>query len=304
MAKKNRNTLKNYFKAGKIPTEQHYEELIDSMLNLQEDGIENSNKDIKVTEGLLMTSGSCLNATSVHYRRFSEGFKIQTSLPFALTVEGPPILIIEGYNFTKMKTIGLMVPFEYKYDAAFTIKLLDQEELRQEIARLSKYPISSELLEVRGKKPDPKDESQEIEATWIVDAKQPTKIVWELITNNQDITKIVESDLTELNTLAGLSIKTNNDQGTAVATSWGTYNPALKLSVEENKMTLLVATGQGDQHISFNMRAIGGKIGYENWYKGWTVSDATEEELSDNPTSEVLQALKDKQWSVDVAYAT
>lgn len=36
--RKDRNTLKEYFKKGKTPTEEHFAELIDSMPNLMEDG--------------------------------------------------------------------------------------------------------------------------------------------------------------------------------------------------------------------------------------------------------------------------
>ena len=130
MAKKPREVLKSYFKTGEIPTQQHYEELIDSMLNLLEDGIENGSKDIKVAEGLLLTPGGCLNAASEHYRSFSAGVKIRTNIPFALTVKGPPLLIVEGYNFTTMQTIGLMVPFEYA-SKDFKITNLGDEDIRK-----------------------------------------------------------------------------------------------------------------------------------------------------------------------------
>lgn len=290
MAKKNREVLKSYFKTGKIPTQQHYEELIDSMLNLPEDGIENGSKDIKVAQGLLLTPGGCLNAASEHYRLFSQGVKIQTKIPFALTVEGPPLLIVEGYNFTTMQTIGLMVPFEYEYDTKdFTISNLNKEDIRQRIARLSTKPISSELVEIQGKKPDPNKENEKIDATWVVDAKQP-ELVWEVITNDQNITQVENRSLTDLNTFAALKIKTDSNGQKATATAWGSYRPPLKLSVEEEKITLLMVLQDTDKknssfRVSFNVRAVGGKKGYEDWYKGWTVTEATEEEISDSEVS-------------------
>lgn len=42
MAKANRETLKGYFKSGRIPTEEQFEALIDSMLNIVDDGMNKS----------------------------------------------------------------------------------------------------------------------------------------------------------------------------------------------------------------------------------------------------------------------
>ena len=51
--------------------------------------------------------------------------------------------------------------------------------------------------------------------------------------------------------------------------------------------------------VSLNVRAVGGKAGYEDWYKGWQVEDATEDDIS----GEALQDPENKQWSVDVDYS-
>jgi DNA-binding transcriptional regulator YhcF (GntR family) len=40
MDKKNRETLKNYFKKGSLPSEKEFANLIDSMLNTIDDGFE------------------------------------------------------------------------------------------------------------------------------------------------------------------------------------------------------------------------------------------------------------------------
>lgn len=45
MNKKNRKTLKNYFKKGNLPTEQHFSDLIDSTLNTIDDGFEKTMED-------------------------------------------------------------------------------------------------------------------------------------------------------------------------------------------------------------------------------------------------------------------
>lgn len=37
MAKRDRNTLKSYFKCGNMPQEEHFSDLIDSVLNLVDD---------------------------------------------------------------------------------------------------------------------------------------------------------------------------------------------------------------------------------------------------------------------------
>lgn len=42
MAKKNRNTLKNYFSKGSLPSESHFSDLIDSMLNMLDEGFDKS----------------------------------------------------------------------------------------------------------------------------------------------------------------------------------------------------------------------------------------------------------------------
>lgn len=42
MAKTNRETLKGYFGSGKIPTGRHFEDLVDSMLNIVDDGMNKS----------------------------------------------------------------------------------------------------------------------------------------------------------------------------------------------------------------------------------------------------------------------
>jgi hypothetical protein len=45
MGKANRNTLKNYFKKGRMPSEQQFTELIDSMLNMVDEGFDKSARD-------------------------------------------------------------------------------------------------------------------------------------------------------------------------------------------------------------------------------------------------------------------
>ena len=48
--KKNRSTLKDYFKKGAIPTESNFADLIDSMLNQEEDNISKlPNDPLKIT---------------------------------------------------------------------------------------------------------------------------------------------------------------------------------------------------------------------------------------------------------------
>ena len=42
MAKTNRETLKGYFGSGRIPTGRHFEDLVDSMLNIVDDGMDKS----------------------------------------------------------------------------------------------------------------------------------------------------------------------------------------------------------------------------------------------------------------------
>lgn len=51
MGKANRNTLKNYFKQGRMPSEQQFAELIDSMLNMVDEGFDKSAEDgLKVSQ--------------------------------------------------------------------------------------------------------------------------------------------------------------------------------------------------------------------------------------------------------------
>jgi hypothetical protein len=45
MAKRNRITLKNFFVRGKMPTEEHFSDLIDSMLNIVDEGFEKTPKN-------------------------------------------------------------------------------------------------------------------------------------------------------------------------------------------------------------------------------------------------------------------
>lgn len=45
MKGKNRETLKNYFSDGKLPTQEHFAELIDSMLNMSDEGFSKSVKN-------------------------------------------------------------------------------------------------------------------------------------------------------------------------------------------------------------------------------------------------------------------
>lgn len=45
MAKRNRITLKNFFVRGKMPTEEHFADLIDSMLNIVDEGFEKTPKN-------------------------------------------------------------------------------------------------------------------------------------------------------------------------------------------------------------------------------------------------------------------
>lgn len=40
MSAKNRTTLKNYFKSGSLPSEDQFGDLIDSMLNMRDEGFE------------------------------------------------------------------------------------------------------------------------------------------------------------------------------------------------------------------------------------------------------------------------
>lgn len=40
MPRTNRNTLKEYFKRGSMPNQKHFYELIDSMVNISDDGID------------------------------------------------------------------------------------------------------------------------------------------------------------------------------------------------------------------------------------------------------------------------
>ena len=42
MAKQNRETLKRFFSAGKLPSEEHFADLIDSSLNVTDEGFSKS----------------------------------------------------------------------------------------------------------------------------------------------------------------------------------------------------------------------------------------------------------------------
>lgn len=42
MGRRNRKTLKNYFSRGKMPTQEHFADLIDSMLNIVDEGLDKS----------------------------------------------------------------------------------------------------------------------------------------------------------------------------------------------------------------------------------------------------------------------
>ncbi len=42
MAKQTRDTLKQFFSAGKLPTEEHFSDLIDSSLNTLDEGFDKS----------------------------------------------------------------------------------------------------------------------------------------------------------------------------------------------------------------------------------------------------------------------
>lgn len=51
MGKANRSTLKNYFKKGRMPSEQQFAELIDSMLNMMDEGFDKSAEEgLKVSQ--------------------------------------------------------------------------------------------------------------------------------------------------------------------------------------------------------------------------------------------------------------
>lgn len=51
MSKANRSTLKNYFKKGRMPSEQQFAELIDSMLNMVDEGFDKSAEEgLKVSQ--------------------------------------------------------------------------------------------------------------------------------------------------------------------------------------------------------------------------------------------------------------
>ena len=45
MAKRNRSTLRNYFRKGKLPSEDHFSDLIDSTLNMQDEGFRKTPQD-------------------------------------------------------------------------------------------------------------------------------------------------------------------------------------------------------------------------------------------------------------------
>ena len=45
MPRTNRNTLKEYFKCGSMPNQKHFYELIDSMVNISDDGIDKNPDD-------------------------------------------------------------------------------------------------------------------------------------------------------------------------------------------------------------------------------------------------------------------
>ena len=45
MPRTNRNTLKEYFKRGSMPNQKHFYELIDSMVNISDDGIDKNPDD-------------------------------------------------------------------------------------------------------------------------------------------------------------------------------------------------------------------------------------------------------------------
>ena len=51
MAKKNRNTLKNYFKNGSVPSQDQFGDLIDSTLNIIDEGFDKTLADgLKVSQ--------------------------------------------------------------------------------------------------------------------------------------------------------------------------------------------------------------------------------------------------------------
>jgi len=295
MAKKNRKVLKSYFEAGKIPTQQQYEELIDSMLNLSDDGIDNSknssedvDKDIQIAQGLLLTPGGCLNAVSVHNFSFPENknVKIQTNIPYSLllTVQEPPLLIVEGHNITvtkndtvkktTVKHIGFKVAFEYEYNEAFTISNLDDNTIRQGVEQLATTPQSGELIEIKGKKIDANN--KEIDATWIIDSKHSESPVWEVNNEDPNDPTVEESTFTlaELNQAAGLKVSLND--------TISQEEIPLQLSIEEKEGKIALALLEkkaSSSRVSFNIRAVSGKKGYEYWYKGWRVT--AEEILAD-----------------------
>lgn len=49
MAKANRKTLKGYFSTGRMPTGKHFEDLVDSMLNIVDDGLNRTDKGLQLS---------------------------------------------------------------------------------------------------------------------------------------------------------------------------------------------------------------------------------------------------------------
>lgn len=72
MAKKNRKTLKHFFKSGSMPREEHFEDLIDSTLNIRDDGFERTpDHGIKISavgrENKLLSFLSSLESENIEW---------------------------------------------------------------------------------------------------------------------------------------------------------------------------------------------------------------------------------------------
>ena len=61
MPRTNRNTLKEYFKRGSMPNQKHFYELIDSMVNISDDGIDKNPDDgLRLAPGLFRQNAKVL----------------------------------------------------------------------------------------------------------------------------------------------------------------------------------------------------------------------------------------------------
>lgn len=73
MEKLDRNALKNKFKKGKMPSEQDFSNLIDSMVNILEEGFDKTSRDgLKISQ--LMGSGRLLSFIKILRWKIRNGF--------------------------------------------------------------------------------------------------------------------------------------------------------------------------------------------------------------------------------------